>query len=186
MGGYGSGRWRRRSRYALVEECDVLSVRTVIPHVPTDKAAEPSPMSIRVTRHLYGVDLESPHTPCTVTQTLSIAWTPCRFGRHRLWLVCGCGARCAKLYSKLADRRLACRTCHGLRYRSQRLSSSARRDVRVTAIKCLLRWFDDDGPHRPRGMRRARFARLVDQADGYAELRELALAAGYPFAAWLR
>lgn len=53
--------------------------------------------------------------------------TPCGFGGRRVWFRCpnpGCGRRVAVLYG---GSMFACRQCHGLRYRSQRLSAADRR-----------------------------------------------------------
>ena len=66
-----------------------------------------------------------------VEQWVTIAWTPCRFGGERPWLVCSaesngvdCGRRVTKLYS--VGGLFACRHCHRLAYESQQESTRHR------------------------------------------------------------
>ena len=61
----------------------------------------------------------------------------------------------------------ACRQCHGLAYRSQRLGPAQRQQQRLDELVQLLRPVRGQ-PSRPRYMRAARFAELAAE---YAELR---------------
>lgn len=69
---------------------------------------------------------------CEVLLTRS----PCRYGGERPWFLCPeCGNRVANLY---LCRSPACRKCHGLVYRTQRISELARLGMRVRKLE--LRW----------------------------------------------
>jgi hypothetical protein len=52
-----------------------------------------------------------------IRQQLWLAWSDCHLGGRRLWVRCGCGRRCAKLYG--AGHLFTCRSCARLGYESQ-------------------------------------------------------------------
>ena len=77
---------------------------------------------------LRWVDSREHDGPREVTQEVGVDWTLLHSGGRRYWWTCpggpwpggGCGRRVGVLYHPLADRGLACRRCHGVRYASQR------------------------------------------------------------------
>jgi hypothetical protein len=80
-----------------------------------------------------------------------------------------CCPRCMERSGQiiLAQEQWACRRCHGLAYRSQRLGPAQRRQQRLDELMQVLRPVRGH-PVRPRYMRAARFAALAAE---YAALR---------------
>lgn len=90
---------------------------------------------------------------------------PCHFGNTRAFWRCGCSRRVAILYVDAGM--LRCRRCLGLRYASQREMPRDRALRRARAARLRLGGTADVTaplPARPRGMRRATFARLCQRA----------------------
>jgi hypothetical protein len=95
-----------------------------------------------------------------VEQHIAIAWTPCRFGGERPWLVCPvrsngvyCGRRVTKLYS--AGRLFACRICYRLTYASQQESVLHRGLGKSQKIRMRLGGspnMSEEFPDKPNGM----------------------------------
>jgi hypothetical protein len=89
----------------------------------------------------------------------------------RWWFVCRCGRRVARLYVPQGHSRLACRTCHRLAYKSQRLSRPDR--LRRRATKMWQKIGEETtcqverarGTRRPKWMRRATYWRIRREAD---------------------
>jgi hypothetical protein len=100
--------------------------------------------------------------------TVRLEWTLCRFGGHRPWWLCpvaGCGRRVALLY---AGRALACRTCSGLAYRSQRETTPDRAIRRADDLRKLLGWkpgIAHPSGEKPKGMQWRTFWRLRERHD---------------------
>jgi hypothetical protein len=64
-----------------------------------------------------------------VAATVSFTEIDARFGGRRVWFLCACCQRpCSVLYGSW---RIACRRCHGLRYRSRRRHPALRLGVRT-------------------------------------------------------
>ena len=94
----------------------------------------------------------------------SVVTTPCHLGGVRRWLVCpACDARRQSLY--IAEARLLCRVCAGLRYPTQTMNRRYRAIARADRIRRRLGW--EVGALRPWGVRPGRmrwktFERLTE------------------------
>lgn len=115
MGGMGSGRFGRRGGRRRVEETGSIDVVAVLHDgVPTGPTAAYS-IGIR----------EGDASEFAIRETrVALVSAPQPFGGRRWWLVCNhCGARRQRLYVSSAwgqpTKRLACRVCLRLAYRSQ-------------------------------------------------------------------
>lgn len=74
---------------------------------------------------------------------VQLTWTPCPFGGARAWLRCPCcGARRVQLHLRRA--RWSCRSCHGLRYETQRLRRRERQLLKARRLRSQL----GQGPSR--------------------------------------
>ena len=99
----------------------------------------------------------------TLEQPTPVAWTPCRFGGRRPYFLCpgaDCGRRVSMLYSAGAS--FLCRHCHQLVFRSQRQNELGR--IISRADKLRVRLGGEPGwriPDPPKGMRKARYQRLL-------------------------
>lgn len=111
--------------------------------------------------------------------TVQLAWTPCAFGGHRAWWICpapGCARRVAVLY---AGRNLACRTCSGLAYRSQRETTADRAIRRADVVRKQLGWtpgIAHPTGDKPKGMKWRTFYRLRDKHDADVRKTHTAMA----------
>lgn len=106
--------------------------------------------------------------------TLPLAWTDCNYGGRRPWWRCpSCGRRCAVLLRR--GGRYACRSCHGLSYRSQRckkdlfpVEKAERRLARISkrlGLDCQAKGELKNHPpqQRPVGMHRRTYERLSQE-----------------------
>src|SRR5207248_3099491 len=109
-------------------------------------------------------------------------WTPCRFGGRRPYFLCpgaDCARRVSMLYSVGAG--FLCRYCHQLVYRSQRQDELNR--IIGRADKLRVRLGGEPGwriPDPPKGMRKARYERLLSallEADMVAKGKSAAVLA---------
>jgi hypothetical protein len=143
VGGPGSGR-RQGYRRTTAEECERLSISTVkkaLAHGPgwrgsvswtsrgrpcgslVYETVKAGPYGLGV-RLLYRFT-DGPGDPESLDYTVELTRTPCHYGGHRWWFVCGasrggvyCGRRCAKLYRPPGAKYFACRECYDLTYAS--------------------------------------------------------------------
>jgi hypothetical protein len=95
----------------------------------------------------------------SICQSVAITHTACGFGGHRAWFVCpACDARAATLF--VAGHHLACRSCHGLAYRSQSLG------VMGAAFARMFHHMLKLGPDftKPKGMHGRTYLRLLASA----------------------
>jgi len=93
------------------------------------------------------------------THSVAITRTACGFGGHRVWFVCpACCARAGTLFA--VGRILACRSCHGLAYRSQSFGAMA------SAFACMFRHMGKLGPGftKPKGMHHSTYLHLLTSA----------------------
>ena len=113
-----------------------------------------------------GVALGEAHDPIVPE---AVTWVPlvrtrCEVRASRRWFSCPrCGARVGKLY---VDRVVACRTCLGLAYRSQRETGRVRARRELEGLRARLGWRPLPATaleSRPRGMHRRTFERLVER-----------------------
>jgi len=172
MGGYGSGP-QRPSQFQLAEHCAVLKIERVAREARRAGTGHWARIAIGPT--LYGQKRP---------REVAVTWTPCRYGGMRCWFRCpACDRRCTRLFLPLFLTRYACRQCHNLRYRSQRLSMPARWDHRADKIVATLGGEADDGlVYKPRGMHWRTFHRLMDRVQ---ELHDGSIAYSLSRCAWL-
>ncbi len=118
-----------------------------------DRAGQVTP------RHAaLGVRLDGAPHPIRV----DLAWTPCRFGGHRPWLVCpSCRRRRVRLFLNRGCW-LDCRSCLGLAYPTTRWGIHDRRLERLHRIHRRMGGTGSlfHAPPRPKGMHRRTYARL--------------------------
>ena len=113
-----------------------------------------------------GVALGEAHDPIVpeAVTWVTLVRTRCEVRASRRWFSCpGCGARVGKLY---VDRVVACRTCLGLAYRSQRETGRVRARRELERLRARLGWRPLPATaleSRPRGMHRRTFERLVER-----------------------
>ncbi len=128
MGGPGGGRWRSLLRAETVEDCLALDVATLgVGGVLTWTNVRGEPVASMGCE----LDLRDPETPWVilrytlartgkaVASVVRLVATCPHFGGLRRWFACPrCGRRVGKLYLPSGMTNFACRTCHGLTYRS--------------------------------------------------------------------
>ena len=95
---------------------------------------------------------------------LIVERTSCHLGGRRTWWLCpNCQKRVAMLYGGLE---LACRTCWGANYRSQRETLEDRSSRMLNKVKKRLSWplgsLSDIGD-KPKGMHWSTYMRLMDE-----------------------
>ncbi len=148
MGGPGGGRWRSLLRAEAVEDCLALDVAQLgVGGVLTWTNARGEPVASMGCE----LDLRDPETPSVilryttrtgeaVASVVRLDATRPHFGGLRRWLACPCcGRRAAKIYLPPGRRFFACRTCHGLTYRSCQESHTVDSLSRVRkALKKML------------------------------------------------
>jgi hypothetical protein len=106
-----------------------------------------------------------------VAERLGIVSTPCGFGGARPWFLCPCCARrVAVLYMR--GQTFACRVCMGVAYSSQSDDELGRMWRKQSKIEAKL----GNDCRRPKGMRQATYARLMDQRWELEMRRDDALA----------
>lgn len=101
--------------------------------------------------------------------SLFIEKEACRFGGYRKWLICPCcGERKRVFYISETWWRIhwvACRSCAGLAYPTNRMRRFQRLEHRSKRIEERLHWGEDDEPCRPKGMHKKTFDRLVSEYE---------------------
>jgi hypothetical protein len=109
-----------------------------------------------------------------VEATVSLVDTPLHFGGRRLWFCCpSCARRCQVLYGSW---RIACKSCHRLRYLSQRESRTGRANLGMLKIAKRL---DPEArgnalPFKPKGMHWSTYERLSERYDAYNTMWSMA------------
>lgn len=102
-------------------------------------------------------------------------------GRERLWFLCsGCGERAANLY---LDKYFRCRRCHGLVYRSQKVSPPHRALSRIQRDRMKLGgtpYLGDPFPPKPRYMHWKKYFRMMKEDE--KRVRQHLLQLGVSFA----
>lgn len=148
MGGFGSGRFGKRSTRLTDDELLRISVHRwgsknlLVPETTfetrwrgrSDARLLVSPSASSLTLALEQRGSES-------RQTVSLERTPCHFGGSMPWFLCpnpGCGRRASILYvGERGD--FACRLCWDLAYRSQRENERERAGRRAQRIRQKFR-----------------------------------------------
>lgn len=118
--------------------------------------------------------------PDNVQQQARLMARPMRFGGFRWWLQCPrCHGFRSILYlpMRAGGRDWRCRTCYGLKYRSQRLDPAGRTELRMQRISSRLHsgwwasWLDFPPP-KPKWMRHPTYARHVEAWERASDVRE--------------
>jgi hypothetical protein len=177
VGGWGSGRHRYGQTNGSTDAYPSLDVRRLqrdrhldpgqtFPYSWTPLGKRTESIKIRVDLDL--VTLSDEHRgPIAVP----VERTTCNYGGQRVWFNCpaeGCGRRVAILYGWPV---FACRRCHNLSYRTQRLSAKSQALERAQAIRQELGGTTDmrePFPARRKGMHRRTYQnlrRLHDNAN---------------------
>jgi hypothetical protein len=175
MGGFGSGR-PRRSELLTTDKCWSLDVNwlrregCLCPgwhsglQWKNDRGEEASIELRTETDHLL---LSYRIGPEDITESVELAWAPCRFGGVRPYFLCpsmACGRHVVKLYFRGCD--FLCRHCHGLAYASQGEGELARAQRR--ANKIMLRaggeFCTSVFPRKPKGQWWRTYKRRREQA----------------------
>lgn len=95
------------------------------------------------------------------TTSISVGWTKANVGGERVHLLCpACGDEREKLY--LVANQWACRRCHRLVHRTQRMSTIDRNFMKIDDLRRQLAW-DGKRVHRPKGMHNSTYVRLVNE-----------------------
>lgn len=102
-----------------------------------------------------------------INERVRLQYTPCHFGGARPWFHCPrCAAKVAVLY--LRGGRFACRHCQRVAYSSQSEDVMARTWRKQGQLEAKLA----DDWQRPKGMRHATYARLMDRLTDCEQRRD--------------
>jgi len=180
MGGQGSGRYYRSSKYTT-DELKCLDVnwlkrqgmlspgrwstvswsRNGEQTGQISVRAEENNISLEYNWRYGGDDWER------VLETVRLNWTTCYFGGCRPWFVCpNCFRRVGKLYA--AGKYFCCRLCYGLAYESQREAAYDRLARKSRNIRKRLgssTSLFDPFPSKPKGMHWKTYHRLRREAE---------------------
>ena len=90
------------------------------------------------------------------SESVGILWRPANLGGQRVYFVCpSCDATAMILYA--ADRRLACRKCHGLAYHTENLTKLWRKNEKLRKLQkragCDVSRFPRPIPPKPKWQR---------------------------------
>lgn len=191
MGGYGSGSWWRNTKKATTDNYLRLSISYLLKKgfiTPNHHSAGTLRWSWLRTGEVagsigYTADMQSSSATLTLQYThgsgeekealkydVALTTTP-HYGGVRWWFICpvsGCGKRVAMLYG---GRFFACRSCHGLTYRSQQesvpfrlLSQSQNIHYALGGDGCEA---GDCPPRKPKGMHWKTYNRKVAKMKRY-------------------
>lgn len=179
MGGYGSGPSGYR-RKTSTENCISLDVRQLFRWSGADGVMRTCTWS-RGQRELASLEWALDRDGLSLIYSgtdkgtgkarrqkywFAATWTPCNLGGQRIWLLCDCGRRVAKLYVPFGGEPLfRCRHCLSLTYAS-RLDPAASAINRARAIRIRLGGGADLSkpfPERPKGMHRRTYKRLHEE-----------------------
>ncbi len=136
MGGIGSGRrYKSNERRPDVEICPAVDLRVLKPHLGSDVLVEQKIYRNNSLNYKFLIDpsdakegfiaVHFRHQGNHQTQQISLTEMPCHLGGSRPFLLCPeCREQFLVLYLK--DGAWACKHCHDLAYRSQRLNPRKR------------------------------------------------------------
>jgi hypothetical protein len=184
VGGFGSGRFGRRSARLIDQEMVRVSLSELrrmglfnpVAGLPISSVAGVELTGREKTQYarlLLGAPLQEDRnvpTPDKIVLRLEISPQP--FGGHRVWFKCPrpkCGRRCSVVYREtcLGSRAFACRTCCRLRYLTQSIGEGYRYERRTDRLMRRLHGSDDGALLRPRGMHLRTYRRLVREAETF-------------------
>jgi hypothetical protein len=154
MGGSNSGRWGSRKPFA--EHLGRIDLKVMRKQHPLCRGS------------VLTLTYKRPNGR-EVMARVSMAATDTAFGGTRLWFRCpGCSRRCQVLYGGAG---IACRTCQGLRYRSQAEDPTSRANRAMCKIAKRIdpRCNMGDLPPKPPGMHWTTYDRLAERYDAQSE-----------------
>lgn len=175
MGGFGSGRPRRRPYLGQLLNFHVRTVANSPGGVITWNTGN----SISVARHGDRLRLSFTVRGQPVSQWIDLYRQPCRFGGSRPWSLCPeCQRVCLKLY--LWGSTFQCRTCTGCPYYTQTAGKEDRLTHRLRKFQQRLLPKGEDAndyevfyvPRRPAWMRRKTYHRLRERCIDLAITRD--------------
>lgn len=108
------------------------------------------------TRAKLDVEYADPSTGRREHEEFQLVTTAPHLGGRRWWVACACGRRCRVLYLAPDREGFRCRRCHGLAYRSQRMTRKERLHRRAWALGERLGAVRGYGPvpaEKPKWMR---------------------------------
>lgn len=177
MGGFNSGRPRRKAYLEQLLYLSIAHFRGSLGKVGGSgscKWANGSEIGVAIREG--GVTLSYAVNGEKVRQEVAVTETPCQYGKARPWFACPkCGGRVGKLY--LLGKHFICRSCTGLKYRSQSEGLEGRLLRRHDRYRRRLDpkaagWGPGLIPPRPRGMHQTTYKRLAGQAMEAEKARE--------------
>lgn len=169
MGGLGSGNGGAARRVTYTDECLTLQVGNLGKIKPGSSGSVTwkHGNSLRLSYQQEGqAELSGVLSGSPWSQVISIDFTQTEgvASGRRAWFICSrCGGRCRSLYLRSSTQLFLCRTCQGLRYRSQSLGEldrAYRKESRI-ARRINPEAGATDFPRRPKGMQRRTYARLL-------------------------
>jgi ribosomal protein S27AE len=184
MGGIGSGRrYEKHERRTDVELCPAVDLRIIKNHLGSDVLVEQK--IFRNNRLIFKLLIDPSdaqdgfitvhyrHQGKHLNQQISLTNMSCHLGGKRSFLMCPeCGEQFLLLY--LHEGSWACRQCHGLAYRSQRLNARKRHlhALRKIEDKKLRGTPPDEKPYRMKQKKHQEI--LNDLVLHHQKLNELA------------
>ena len=106
---------------------------------------------------------------------LPLTHTRCNFGGRRAWFQCPtCSRRVGKLYLRIHEGTVVCRSCGRLAYPSENESYRERLRRKARKIRTRLRWEEwEEVPEKPVGMHWDTYTKLVHSAVSAERLAAL-------------
>ena len=151
----GRGEYRRRN--AKISTGDLLCVRM------SDFKKEKCRIGEGSIRFMYDIK-DKEGKPFTVNKSIPLVLTPCNFGGHRKWFLCGCGRRVFTMF--IHGQEIACRHCFNAVYPSQGEDAIGRLWRKIWKLEAILNIHGDDpvfmigDRYRPKGMHWTTFYRI--------------------------
>ncbi len=186
MGGYNSGRPRRRAylgqqlSFGIKDVCKYFGNTEIHNATGTMTWGNGSQIGVRYSPEGMRLSFASNGTTCS--QQINVAYTSCHFGgKGRPWMLCGCGKRTGKLFLA-GGTRFVCRKCTGMAYQSQSLSPLDRGTWEIRKHQKRLdpagRYEIWDFPTKPKGMHHSTYDKVTDKLieamatrEGLADMR---------------
>jgi hypothetical protein len=183
MGGFGSGRWRGDAKQDETHRLPSVDIRklklaglliadSALRLTWVDQDGSQLTCGVAWSEGCVHFSFEDDRNRCRergeLIETVTLESTSCNLGGYRLWFRCprqNCNKRVALLYRRDG---LACRTCHGLSYVSQRLTSFSRSLQKAQRIREALEGDPNmfqPFPERPKGCHRKTYERLRSLHD---------------------
>lgn len=79
------------------------------------------------------------NNPINVDKTIPLTTTPCNYGGHRKWFLCGCGRKVATMF--IYHQKIACRNCFDAVYPSQREDAIFRLQRKIYKLEDKMEYY---------------------------------------------